>query len=312
MGLSGSDILNGGLGIDTVSYANNTGGVSVDLTAGRGYETVGGASLTGGIGAVTVTSTDTLISIENIIGSAFNDRLYGTAGDNVFQTGRGRDIVYGLGGNDTIDYSDAVAGVYVSLTSNPQNPINTVNGYAYEATIDGASYANPATVGTNSTTDALSQISNATGSAFEDRLYGSAGNNTLSGGAGNDIIYGLGGSDILDGGAGNDTINGGSGNDVYIGGAGNDSLDLRTGGDDIIRFAASGTGADTVWGFDSDPTGGQDLIDLTGRGFTAANVRGSIAVATSGADTLVTIGTDTIRLIAVNATTITASDFKFV
>ncbi len=63
-------MLDGAAGNDTVSYAFASAGVTVSLASA-------GAQATGGSGS------DTLISIENLIGSGFNDSLTGNAGNNV-------------------------------------------------------------------------------------------------------------------------------------------------------------------------------------------------------------------------------------
>ncbi|MQX96908.1 hemolysin [Sinorhizobium medicae] len=74
-GGGGADRLNGGAGSDTADYADATSGVRLSL-AGR---------KSGG---------DTYVSIENLAGSGFNDRLTGDGAANVLT---------GQGGNDTID-----------------------------------------------------------------------------------------------------------------------------------------------------------------------------------------------------------------
>ena len=71
-------------------------------------------------------------------------------------------------------------------------------------------------------------IENATGSSFDDRLFGNAEDNLIRGGNGNDVIEGR---------AGNDFINGGAGNDRYLFGIGD--------GDDIISEQGLG-GRDTI------------------------------------------------------------------
>jgi Ca2+-binding RTX toxin-like protein len=58
-GFGGADRLDGGAGIDTVFYGDSTAGVGINLSTGRG---VGGSA-----------EGDTLISIENVFGSNFND-----------------------------------------------------------------------------------------------------------------------------------------------------------------------------------------------------------------------------------------------
>jgi hypothetical protein len=86
-------------------------------------------------------------------------------------------------------------------------------------------------------------------------------------------------------------MNGGAGNDVFV--------------------FAPGFGNDRIINFDANPAGGQDLIDITAFGITAATFGDRVVIADVGADTLVTIdGTDTIRFVGIgNANTITQTDF---
>jgi Ca2+-binding RTX toxin-like protein len=85
----GNDTLNGQANIDTASYADATLGVTVALVAG--------AQITGGGG------TDTLISIENLTGSARNDTLTGDGNANVLSGGGDKDTLNGGGGIDTLN-----------------------------------------------------------------------------------------------------------------------------------------------------------------------------------------------------------------
>jgi len=84
----GNDLLEGGHGIDTVSYATAKAGVVVDLNL-VGQQDTGGGGL------------DTLVRIDNLIGSYYHDTLIGNASDNVLIGGRGDDLLTGGGGNDT-------------------------------------------------------------------------------------------------------------------------------------------------------------------------------------------------------------------
>jgi Ca2+-binding RTX toxin-like protein len=123
-------------------------------------------------------------------------------------------------------------------------------------------------------------------------------------GAGNFSGTGNGLANTITGGAANDTLNGGAGNDSLIGGLGNDTF----------RFSASGFGADTVQAFDANPAAGQDLLDISGLGITAATFGALVSITDVGADVLIGIGigigAGTIRLVGVtDATTITAADF---
>jgi hypothetical protein len=84
-----NDSFNGGAGIDAISYASASGGVTVNLSL-TGPQAVGGGR-----------GTDTLMSVENITGSSYNDTLTGDANDNVLIGGGGfSDVLNGGDGND--------------------------------------------------------------------------------------------------------------------------------------------------------------------------------------------------------------------
>ena len=129
IGGTGNDILNGGAGIDTADYSGSSAGVTVGVTQ-QGSLTASGGDAQGD----SVSGT-----IENLIGSAFNDtlvgdavagsvtdnRLDGGAGNDTLQGGAGNDVLIGGAGNDslnggagidTADYSGSSAGVTVGVT----------------------------------------------------------------------------------------------------------------------------------------------------------------------------------------------------
>lgn len=87
-GGGGGDRLDGGVGSDTVSYGGSTS-VTVDLTSGV---TWGGDA-----------QGDTLVSIENVLGSAQSDILNGNDSANKLWGSFGDDYVFGQGGNDLLD-----------------------------------------------------------------------------------------------------------------------------------------------------------------------------------------------------------------
>ena len=74
-----------------------------------------------------------------------------------------------------------------------------------------------------------------------------------------------------------------------------------------------GFGNDTITGFDANPTGGQDLLDLTDLGNNNENFASRVAIQDLGADMRVIIdGLDSITLTGVSgigANAITQSDF---
>lgn len=139
-----------------------------------------------------------------------------TEGNYSFTGTSGADVIYGLGGNDSIQ-GDGVG---------PGN--DRIYGGAGNDTIYGL--------------------------GGDDRLHGDSGNDALYGGDGNDLLEGGDGDDVLDGGRGYDVLVGGAGDDTlggsgdigsqhsipgagneYRGGTGNDALN-GTGYSDLYHF----------------------------------------------------------------------------
>ncbi len=273
----GNNVLDGGDGIDTVSYLYAASGVTVSLASTA-------AQATGGSG------TDTILNVENLVGGNFNDKLTGNAGANTLNGGAGADTMVGGAGNDsynvdnagdivtelanegtdtvysTISYTlganlenlyinttgavnatgNALANVLYAGAGN--NVIDGLDGsdtvsYAYAASGVTVSLANAAAQVTGgSGTDTLLNIENLVGGSYNDILIGNAGVNGLTGGAGNDT---------LNGGAGADTLAGGVGNDTYVLGRGYgiDTItenDATAGNTDVAQFAAD-IAIDQLW-----------------------------------------------------------------
>lgn len=86
---SGNDVLTGGADIDTVTYATAPSAVSVSLL-------VTTAQNTGGAG------TDTITTVENLTGSAFDDTLSGNNATNTLTGGAGNDTLNGRAGLNTM------------------------------------------------------------------------------------------------------------------------------------------------------------------------------------------------------------------
>ena len=87
-GGSGPDVLDGGPGSDTASYLGSPSGVTVLLYNGNKW----GGDAEG----------DTLVSIENLIGSQHNDSLRGDDNANVLLGDLGNDVLLGYGGADVL------------------------------------------------------------------------------------------------------------------------------------------------------------------------------------------------------------------
>ena len=98
-GGAGDDLLDGGDGLDTASYEDFTFGL--DLMNGSKLGVfidlnLVGAQYNRGAGL------DTFVSIENVTGSQFDDRIFGNYLDNVLKGGAGADILAGFNGNDIL------------------------------------------------------------------------------------------------------------------------------------------------------------------------------------------------------------------
>src|SRR5262249_12445573 len=197
----GNDTLDGGTGSDTASYASATRGVTVSLA-------VTGPQDTGGAGV------DTLVSIENLTGSAFDDTLIGNAGDNALRGGAGNDILIGGAGADAFDGGDGF-----DLVSYETNTL--VVPLLNLTPID---FSGSSGVGGDATGDTFANIEGVIGSPNNDLITGRLGvADAIFGGAGNDIIDGQGGGDTINGGVGNDLLFGLYGNNHFVGGGGGET-----------------------------------------------------------------------------------------
>ncbi|WP_395352726.1 beta strand repeat-containing protein [Variovorax sp. UC122_21] len=193
---AGNNVLNGLGGIDTASYQYALSGVTVSLM-------VTTAQATGGSGS------DTLLEIENLTGSAFNDKLTGNATGNVLDGGTGADTLIGGAGND-VYVVDSAGDVVTELANEGSDLVQSGTTYTLGANVE------------NLTLTGIAAI-NGTGNALDNVITGNAASNTLTGGAGND------------------TLNGGAGTDTLIGGAGNDTYVVDIAGDVVTELANEGT-----------------------------------------------------------------------
>ncbi len=299
----GFDVINGGTGTDTALYGSATSAVSVSL-----LDFGSGGSATDGLG-----TSDTLISIENVHGSSFNDfvlgdgtsnTILGFAGNDTILAGSGTDTVRGGDGNDFLrggsgnDTVDGGAGTdtaeFLDWNGFTSGFLSTVRGAITlgEGTASStAVLTRTAFLGTfvNITTleaDTLTGIENVNGSDHSDTITG----NSLA-----NILNGDGGNDTIDGGRGSDTLNGGDGVDTakFISGNGflftTVNASLATGQATVARsvFTINGlvttTDTDTLSGFEN-LTSGSGNDRLTG------NSVGNILDGGAGSDTLAGLG----------------------
>lgn len=171
-GGAGDDTLYGGAGINTASYQDATGGVTVDLSGDGGPGGPVTMDVGGGQG------TDTLEDIQNLTGSAYDDKLTGDSGDNVLNGLDGNDTLVGNGGNDTLiggagaDHLDGGPGAdtfqYTTASESTGAGFDTIAGF--DATVDNFKIPGTCTVDTPVNSGSLSaatfdaDMSNALGS----------------------------------------------------------------------------------------------------------------------------------------------------
>ena len=271
MGGQGDDTLDGGgvadrtgyTDLNTVSYAMDPSGVTVDLSGITGDGSTGQGTATDGWGG-----TDTLRNVQYVVGSNGNDSILGSAAGilEIFEGGAGNDTMDGgtvsANGSNRVSYASATGAVTVDLQT------GTATGAAGNDVISNfnlvrASSFNDTLLGSD-TTD------------YTENLEGRAGNDSIDGRGGCDIVRydqaspttgvnvnlttgtatdGLSGTDKLvniegvrgtdfndtlagsalnnrlEGRGGNDSISGGDGDDTLLGGAGNDTIDGGLGAD---------------------------------------------------------------------------------
>lgn len=242
----GNDYMDGGIGDDSYYYSSTAMGqdVAVDIA---GNDTLNISGLRSGMWADLRVfghdkNEDSLIttkgmpnprclffqeyenSIENIVGTEFDDVLFGNDDVNFLSGQGGNDVFYGFGGGDVLmgDLGDDVYMFTGGVAANAPDEIAEGIGRGND-TLDFSAYAAGVVVDLagmtayNANSGQLivkcspllglkkTQIENIVGSSLNDALYGNELNNQIWGGAGNDVLWGgRGGSGLLAGGAGDD------------------------------------------------------------------------------------------------------------
>lgn len=184
-GGQGDDRLFGGAGTaDSTDYFDARAPVTVDLAQGTAR---------GGGGR------DSLLGVEWVFGSAFDDVLRGDEAENVFSGGGGADLMDGREGYDVVAY----------VGSTPEVDTITLDTGPVEADLalgQGVNHGDP-----GAPVDTFSSIEGLLGSDRGDELKGDGGPNLLAGLDGDDLLVGRGGDDYFNGGPGADEYRGGPG-----------------------------------------------------------------------------------------------------
>lgn len=233
-GTAGDDVLRGLSGADTL-----TGSAGNDIL--YGYSGPGGESPAGADGADELhggTGSDLLF------GNAGSDRLFGEANEDELQ---------GDAGDDTLDGGEGVDGAVYRF-----DEIALAGGVSFNASSVAWGAATTLNDGRGGT-DSLVGIEYVVvrGSAFNDTVTGSEGEDQLIGRGGNDSLNGNGSSDQLHGNEGNDSLNGGWGADALFGDVGDDQLRGDHGADALFGgdgndYMTGGDGNDTIDGGNGD------------------------------------------------------------
>ncbi|MDD5333965.1 MAG: hypothetical protein PHS32_09475 [Rhodoferax sp.] len=304
IGGAGSDTLDGGLVLDRINYSDNnfanysfaTAAVNINLSGITGDGSVGSGTASGdaSVGA------DTLINIDILQGSNFNDTIVGSTA-LIFEQ------IDGGPGNDTLDGG----AITDTLNADNSNRVSYQTATGAGVTVDLIADTGVGATGSNAGSDTLSNFNQVRGSSFDDTLLGSNRTDvteSFEGRAGNDSIDGRGDFDMLryDSAGGGVTVNlvtgtatgTGVGTDTFIniegvigsayadnliggnaangvtvsdvlsevfrGGAGNDTIDGGQ-GYDRVDYTSSTAGVnvvlnDTLNGSASDGLGGTDVL----------------------------------------------------
>lgn len=189
------ETLLGGAGIDTLSFAQVTTGIQVNL-ANQGAANATRTGVTGGVSNGQIAVNYNAAEFENLIGGDGDDVLTGDRFNNIIEGGKGADQLVGGLGVDTLSYAGSAAGVTVVLSlQGTSNADGSKNGAVVLPLWGGDAEG-----------DEIWGFENLLGSAKNDYLEGDDKANTIQGGDGDDAICGAGGNDALDGGAGFDIV----------------------------------------------------------------------------------------------------------
>ncbi len=261
-------------GIDKVSYATSTAGVTASLLSGLGD----GGFATG----------DSYVGIRNLQGSNFDDYLAGDNLNNQIQGGNGRDRLVGWGGDDTLNGGSGndtfVGGDGADILAGGLGERDVADYTRAKAAIAVDLGLGEGTAG-EAAGDTLIDVEYAYGSRFGDTITGSEEINRLVGNGGDDVIDAGLGNDYALGGAGNDTMTGGDGDDVFI-------IEAGFGFDTITDFAAGAGRTDRVW------LQGTGLGDFASVMSNAAEVEGSVVITVEGHGSLTLTGVSLAQLAA--------------
>lgn len=266
IGSSGADTLDGGAGADTVSYTSLATGVTAVLDpSGDGTVELGAGE------------TDTLLSVEHIIGSDYDDSLRaigagmtldGGLGNDTLEGGADGDTLNGMLGFDWLSYANNQNGVHVKV----------INWDAEAGGFAGTALG----------------VGEAMGDSF-------SGINAIQGSSQDDYI------DLSIVSTSGLTVNTGAGDDAIVSGTGNDTLTGGAGADSFV-FKLLSNATDTITDFEL----GVDVLDLSSESFTAIFEMGDLTLSDDNGTAIIGLGNGQfICLAGISSGNLNASDFLF-
>jgi Ca2+-binding RTX toxin-like protein len=281
-GGAGDDVLDGGNGIDRAAFHSSPVGVHVDLNIQ-------------GVAQDTGQGNDTLIGIENLSGTLFDDTLIGNGGDNWIWGEGGNDVISAGAGNDLVEVGPGNATADGGADNDTLSLLDQISTAPAGVTVSLA--AQGAVQVTGEGTMLLTGFENVSGGVANDILTGDGGNNVLAGDLGNDLLSGGAGDDVLYGDGriivdshdsgtsgpiatyadvaaafsvpeapltdGDDILEGGLGDDVLWGGGGNDTASYSHASGAVQAVLGNGAAAGSSLGAEGNDTL-HDIENITG------------------------------------------------
>lgn len=233
-GGSGFDLLDGGAGSDTADYTYTTADFDFDLAAGL---------------AASASGTETLVSIENVLGTTGANTFRGTSGANRFEGRAGSDTYFfaaGSGADEILDVGNAADTDTVDLTSLSPSQLSFARSGTNQADLVITVVATGETLTIRNQFTAAAKVIEylkfADGLTWD--VYAMSGAAPFIGTSANDTLSGIAGSETFEGKGGNDTLAGSHGSDTYRYAAGD--------GHDTIVEAGSAEDTDTLHLIDLD------------------------------------------------------------
>ncbi len=230
-----ADTVQGGAGYDTVNSKGSDEGFSLDMGESSIEQAIGskGDDELYASGLPEAARISGRGGDDTLIGSAFDDELYGgngddqimgNAGNDRLDGGAGADKMLGGAGDDSfLDVTDADT-IYGGAGHDVVDSKKSDQGFSLDMGESSIEQAIGSKGDDNLDASGLSQATRLSGRGGDDTLTGSAFGDELFGGSGNDSLIGGDGDDMLKGGDGDDTIVSGGGSDAVVFTGGNDTI----------------------------------------------------------------------------------------